>query len=80
MSVIGVLILGSDPKEYFETTVGEITFSGDALLLASATNLCVFGLRNLYQLLKEPECLVVLSCLVEFGEGDGGIGEVTVPV
>ena len=48
--------------------MGEITFSGGAIILAAATNIFVFGLRNMYQLFREPECLVVLSCLVELSE------------
>ena len=70
-SVILLMIFSSRPEEYFETVVGEITFSGGAIILASATNIFVFGLRNMYQLFREPECLVVLSCLVELSEDDG---------
>ena len=70
-SVILLMIFSSRPEEYFETVVGEITFSGGAIILAAATNIFVFGLRNMYQLFREPECLVVLSCLVELSEDDG---------
>ena len=68
LSVILLMTISSRPEEYFETVVGEITFSGGAIILAAATNIFVFGLRNMYQLFREPECLVVLSCLVELSE------------
>lgn len=71
-SVIMVFVFTSKPEKYFQVDVGEITFSGGAIVVGSAMNLFVFGMRNLYQLFKEPDCLVVLSCLVEFGDGDEG--------
>ena len=66
LSVILLMTISSRPEEYFETVVGEITFSGGAIILAAATNIFVFG--SMYQLFREPECLVVLSCLVELSE------------
>ena len=60
-------MLSSDaPLRYFSKDVGEINFSGAALCVSAASNLFIFGLRNMYQLIVEPQCLVVLSSLIEY--------------
>ena len=64
--IIFVLLLSNYPELYFERTVGEVTFSGSALLFTAALNLIVFGARNFYQLVTEPECLVLLNSLMEY--------------
>lgn len=65
-SVVGIFLLTDAPLKYFQISFGELSFAGSAICVSCATNLVVFGLRNLYVLLSEPECLVVLNCLVEY--------------
>jgi len=54
------------PEEFFNTSIGEVTLSGSAMCFSAALNLITFGCRNMYQLIVERDCLVVLSCLMEY--------------
>jgi len=58
----------SAPTRYFSHSVGEVTFSGSALCLSAVINLGTFGLRNTFQLFAESDCLVILTCLMEYVE------------
>ena len=56
------------PGMFFHKEVGNLTFSGAALCMSCLLNLLVFGLRNTYQLFRNPACLVVLATLMEYEE------------
>eukprot|EP00939_MAST-03C_sp_MAST-3C-sp1_P000403 g403.t1 len=64
--VVILMIATNAPERYFVKEAGEVTFSGAALAMSAAGNLAVFGLRNMAQLIIEPECLVVLTSLLEY--------------
>jgi hypothetical protein len=68
IGLIAVLFFTDAGSSLFEEEIGSLTFSGAALCMSCLFNLLVFGLRNTYQLFKEPACLVVLATLIEYAE------------
>lgn len=64
-----IMLLVSDTREdYWHYDVGEISFSGAALTISCCINLTIFALRNMFVLLTNRSCLVVLQSLVEYKE------------
>ena len=64
--LIGIFLVTDAPLRYFQIEMGELTFAGSAICVSCAFNLVIFGLRNMYVLLSEPECLVVINCLMQY--------------
>lgn len=66
ITLMSILLFTDRPTQFFQFQIGNVTFHGASLCFTFGINLFVFSLRNLYQLIREPECLVVVSSLMEY--------------
>ena len=66
VTLLSIIVFTDRGKDFFVFNIGNVEFNGASLCFTFGINLFVFGMRNLFQLIREPECLVVVSSLMEY--------------